>query len=95
MQGCAGFSQWKFHENVHSRCQRRGKMRECKEDGIAGGGKVRVGCKPTAAWDQPTADGAAKTTTQGQRLQRGALSQMDSRQAGARAEKKPCEFDEL
>ena len=70
-------------------------MRVCEEDGVAAGGKVRVGCKPTAAWDQPTADGAAKTTTQGQRLQRGSLGQMDSRQAWARAEKKPCELDEL
>ena len=62
---------------------------------MAAGGKVRLGSKPTAVIDQPTAEGAAKTNTQGQRLQRGALSQMDSRQAGARAEKKPCEFDEL
>ena len=70
-------------------------MRVCEEDGVAAGGKVRVGCKPTTAWDQPTADGAAKTTTQGQRLQRGALSQMDSRQAAARAEKKRRKFVEL
>ena len=69
-------------------------MRVCEEDGVAAGGNVRVGCKPTAAWDQPTADGAAKTTTQGLRLQRGALSQMDSRQAAARAEKKPANFDD-
>ena len=54
-----------------------------------------MGGKPTAEWDQPTLDGAAKTNTQGIRLQRGALSQMDSRQAGARDEKKPCEFGEL
>ena len=55
---------------------------------MAAGGKVRVGCKPTTAWDQPTADGAAKTTTRGLRLKRGALSQMDSRQDGARADGK-------
>ena len=70
-------------------------MRVCEEDGVAADGKVRVGCKPTTAWDQPTADGAAKIPTQGLRLQRGALSQMDSRQAGSRAEKKRRKFVEL
>ena len=52
---------------------------------MAAGGKVRLGSKPTAVIDQPTAEGAAKTNTQGQRLQRGAQSPVEARQARARA----------
>ena len=77
----------KFHENAHSPRQRGGKLEEGKEDGMEGGGIVRVGCKPAAVLENRTVDGAANTTMPGAAQKRSDQTLTHARQADACGDK--------